>query len=230
MSPTQRAAISLVLASALSACVRTVPSALPTADAAYRLIGSGPQSVAPDYLIEAGDKLRVSVYQEPDLSADPALVDASGNVSLPLVGSLRAAGLTTTQLEGNVRRVLGERFLRNPQVTVAVTEAVQRTASVEGEVKQPGIYPVAPNDTLLTMLAQARSPTLTAKLNEVLVFRNVDGQRMGARFDIAMIRAGKAPDPRILPNDVIVVSYSRVLGAYRDILQTTPLFNVFTRF
>ncbi|MEO0031025.1 MAG: hypothetical protein RIS94_783 [Pseudomonadota bacterium] len=221
----------MVLAAGLSGCIRTVASSLPRHAAAYQVLDKAAQSnFRTDYPLAAGDKVRVNVFQEPDLSADQLLVDPGGNVSLPLLGTVHAAGLSPRQLEAQIQTALGARYLRNPQVSVTLSEAVAQMVSVEGEVKQPGVYPITPGSTLLSAIAQAKSPTLTAKLDEVLIFRTVQGERMGARFDIAMIRAGKADDPVLLPNDVVVVGYSRVLGAYRDLLQTVPLLSVFRRY
>ena len=76
-------------------------------------------------------------------------------------------------------------------------------------------------------MALAKSPAPDAKLNEVLIFRTVDGERMGGRFDVVAIRAGRMPDPLILPNDVVVVGFSSVRGLYRDILQAAPILGAF---
>ena len=102
--------------------------------------------------------------------------------------------------------------------------------AVEGQVKAPGVFPVGPNETLLTSLARAGSPGQTAKLDEVVVFRTVNGQRMGAVFDLQQIRTGAAADPQILDGDTIVVGYSAVKGAFRDFLAASPLLNLFTVF
>ncbi len=62
-------------------------------------------------------------------------------------------------------------------------------------------------------MALAHSPKRTAKLDQVLIFRTVNGERMGARFDLTDIRSGTAPDPQILPGDVVVVGFSAASGA-----------------
>jgi len=115
-------------------------------------------------------------------------------------------------------------------VVVAVVSPREQTIAVEGEVKLPGVYKVTPSDTLLSAIARAQSPTNVAQLNEIIVFRFINGQRMGARFDLRDIRAGRAPDPQVLAGDVIVVGFSSLKGVYRDILQAAPLLNVFTQF
>ena len=63
-----------------------------------------------------------------------------------------------------------------------------------------------------------------------MVFRTVNGQRMGAVFDLQQIRTGAAPDPQILDGDTIVVGYSAVKGAFRDFLAASALLNLFTVF
>ena len=231
MSVIRNAALGLLLTTTLSGCIRTFPSALPTNAAGYKAIARPASSVyAAQYPLQAGDKVRISVFQEPDLSADLLLIDPAGNLNLPLVGEVHAAGLTSAALTQQIATTLGRSYLRNPQVSVSVIEAVDRTVSIEGEVKQPGVYAITPQTTLLSALSMARSPTNIAKLDEVVIFRTVDGQRMGGRFDVALIRAGRAEDPQVLPNDIIMVGYSRVQGGYRDLLSAAPLIGVMTRY
>jgi len=113
---------------------------------------------------------------------------------------------------------------------VLVATPVPATIAVEGEVTRPGVYEIAPGASLLTAMALAQSPTDTAKLNEVLVFRTIAGQRTGARFDLAEIRAGRVPDPQLKPGDMVVVGFSQLRGVYQDVLKASPLFNIFTQF
>ena len=89
-------------------------------------------------------------------------------------------------------------------------------------MKDAGVYEIQPGYTLLSALALAGSPTLEAKLDEVLVFRTVDGQRMGGRFDLTEVRAGRMADPQLIAGDVIVVGYSRSQGLYQDLLRVAP--------
>jgi protein involved in polysaccharide export with SLBB domain len=81
-------------------------------------------------------------------------------------------------------------------VTVNVTTMGERLVSVEGQVTKAGAYPVAPDTTLLSAISMAQSPTRIAKLDDTVIFRTVDGQRMAARFDLKRIRAGLDPIPR----------------------------------
>ena len=214
----------------LAACQPQLKSNLPMGQAAYDVLE--PPGIPHDgaYRLRAGDVINVSVFQEPDLSQEEVAIDAAGYLYLPLIGEIRADGFTQAELSQTIEQAYGRDFLRSPRVAVVVKQALSSTISVEGEVEQPGVYPIQADATLISAVALARSPTQTAKLDEVLIFRIVDGQRMGARFDLTAVRAGNAPNPRIYPGDIVVIGYSRVRGLYRDILDTAPLFNAFTRF
>ena len=120
--------------------------------------------------------------------------------------------------------------MRDPHVNVVLEKAAPRVVSVEGQVLHAGVYEVQQGYTLLSALALAGSPSDTAKLDEVLIFRQKDGQRLGGRFNITDIRAGRANDPLILPGDVIVVGYTQVRGAFLDFLKLAPVFGAFSRY
>lgn len=216
---------------ALAGCQKTVTTHLPRGAAAYETLAVSPDVTYPRaHVLGPGDRIDVTVFREPDFSSSNLLIDTAGNVYLPMIGQLTAAGMTQAEMAAIVSERLGASYIRDPNVTVSVREAALQAVSVEGEVKQPGVYQIQPGYTLLTAISLARSPTSTAKLDEILVFREIDGQRMGARFDLAEIRAGRVPDPQVLPGDVIVVGYSQVRAVYQDILKAAPLFNIFTQF
>ena len=216
----------------LAACGGPRPTSLPHGQAAYEVVPPPPEVAAAPVLrqLQAGDAITVQVYREPDLGVDKAVLDELGNVQMPLIGQVEASGRTPTELARQIEQRLGQRYLRNPRVTVAVTNAIPRSVTVEGQVGAPGVFALGRNDTLLTSLARAGSPTQLARLNEVMVFRTVNGQRMGAVFDVRQIRVGGAPDPQIVDGDVIVVGYDALRGAFRDFLSVTPLLTLFTVF
>ncbi len=216
----------------LAGCQRSLQSeGLPTGQAAYDIAPPADTSgKLQAYRIGPGDTISVSVFQEPDLSNDKVQVDDVGRIQLPLAGDILAAGLTAPELSAVVAERLGRDYIRRPQVVVSVVSTREQTVAVEGQVKLPGVYKVGPSDTLLSAIARAQSPTNVARLDEVIVFRTVNGRRLGARFDLNQIRAGQAADPQILGGDVVVVGYSSLKGVYRDILQAAPLLNVFTQF
>ena len=102
--------------------------------------------------------------------------------------------------------------------------------TVEGNVVEPGVFEIPGSSTLLQAIARARSPTRVAQLDEVMIFRQINGKRVGARFDLTEIRTGRAPDPEILGGDVVVVGFDSLKGAFRDFLTTAPFFNIFQTF
>ena len=223
----RRCCAAAVCAVALAGCQPSLNSELPRGPAAYEVIRD-PAEVTPSaYMLRPGDKLSVNIFQEEDLSVRELQVDEAGMITLPLVGDLQASGQSPGQLSRAIELAYGRNYLRNPQASVVLLESIKRTVSVEGQVREPGVYEIQPGYTLLSALALAKSPAPDAKLNEVLIFRTVDGERMGGRFDVVAIRAGRMPDPLILPNDVVVVGFSSVRGLYRDILQAAPILGAF---
>lgn len=211
----------------LAGCTSTTHNPnLPKGDAAYQMV---PATIpAPSvYTIVPHDILQVRVFGEPDLSVEKALVDEAGFIQLPMAGQIKVGGLSAADATRQVSDILGRKYLRDPQVAVSVDVAAPRYVSVEGEVKMPGVYELTSNTTLLGALARAQSPSVTAKLDEIVIFRTIDGKRMAARFNLKDIRTGVSPDPIIMDGDVVMVGYSRIRGLWQDFLKMAPIFNVF---
>ena len=215
---------------ALSGCAAPTYN-MPYGEAAYQRFPAASTAGPPaEYKIGAFDKINVAVYREPDLSATDVPVDAAGEINLPLIGNVHIEGSTAEQASAYIAKRFNEKYLRDAQVTVTVTDAVSKRVVVEGEVNQPGVYPIQGRMTLLEALAQARGTTKTSANKEVVVFRVVDGQRLGGRFNLNDIREGKADDPELKGNDTVVVGYSAVKGAWSDFLKSAPLLGIMTRF
>jgi polysaccharide export outer membrane protein len=175
------------------------------------------------YTIGPLDTIAVTVFQEPDLTVRDLPVDAGGKIVLPLIGSVQAAGFTATQLARNIEKALAKGLLVNPQVSVVVQNAISQKVTVQGSVMEPGIYQLQGPTTLMDALAMAKGPTRVASLGEVAVFREVDGKRVGALFNVKKISKGEQADPEILGSDTVVVGSSGVKAAWRDILTASPL-------
>ncbi len=222
----------LLTASLLAACggskmdVSAMTAAQPV-DMRTAQISTAPQT---EYNIGVGDKLSVRVFQVPDLSFDALTVDTSGNIQMPLIGAVRAAGLNSGQLSADIATRLSAQYLRNPQVTVTVTEAASQKITVDGAVTKPGVYEMRGATSLLQAVAMAEGPTRVADLTKVAVFRTIDGQRSVALFDLAAIRQGRADDPSVLGDDVIVVDTSRLNSAMREIVGAIPALSIFRPF
>lgn len=184
-----------------------------------------------DYRIGPFDKLNINVYQMKDLTLSDVQVDAAGRITLPLIGSIEAAGKTAPELSDEIAGMLRGRYLQQPQVTVWVTDAASQKVTVDGAVVQPGVYTLSGPTTLIQAVAMAKGPDLKyANLRRVVVFRTINGQRAAAVFDLKLIRQGKAEDPAILGNDVIVVDGSQTKGAWREIIGALPVLGVFRYF
>ena len=224
------ATLSMILVALLTAgCASSGDvSALPAGERAYE-IAPPPDPNAPraSYVIVPNDVLNLQVFQEPDLSNEELQVDNVGNIQMPLIGEIQAAGRSATELAEDIATRLGARYIVNPQVVVSVAKQADRFVTVDGQVKKPGVYEITRDDTLLSAIARAESTTREAKMDEVVIFRTIDGQRMAARFNLNAVRTGRAPDPQIQGGDAVVVGFSSLKGAWRDILQASPLFNAF---
>lgn len=174
------------------------------------------------YRIGPFDELSVNVFGVPDLSMT-VQADASGRISLPLIGVIEAAGKTPEELAQEIERRLDGRYLSNPQVTVNLEETVSQVVTVDGQVAQPGLYPVIGRMTLMKAIAIAKGTTEFAKLKDVVVFRTVGEQEMAALYNLNAIRRGLYPDPEIYAHDVIVVGDSPARRLFKDVLQASPL-------
>lgn len=183
-----------------------------------------------EYRIGVGDKINVRVFQVPDLSFDELVIDTSGNVQLPLIGSVRGEGRTPGEMSADIGERLSAQYLRNPQVTVTVAEAANQKITVDGAVTKPGVYEMRGSTSLLQAVAMAEGPTRVADLSKVAVFRTIDGRRSVALFDLSEIRQGRTSDPQVLGDDVIVVDTSRLNSALREVIGALPGLAAFAYF
>jgi polysaccharide export outer membrane protein len=222
----------ILTASLLSACGgsrmdMTAMTAAQPVDLQITSLSTAPQA---EYTIGVGDKLSVRVFQVPDLSFDQLVVDTSGDIQLPLIGAVRATGQTAGQLSTQIAERLSAQYLRNPQVTVTVTEAASQKITVDGAVTKPGVYEMRGSTSLLQAVAMAEGPSAVADLTKVAVFRTIGGQRSVALFDLQAIRQGRAEDPAVLGDDVIVVDTSRMNATMRGIISAVPALAIFRPF
>lgn len=172
-------------------------------------------------------ELRVEVFGVPDMQRD-IMADGEGNFAFPLVGTIAAAGKTPDDISEEIRRKLVGRYIRDPQVTVnfkssANPLAVQSLAvTVDGQVNRAGAYPVVGRVTLMRAVALAGGTNEFAKLDDVVVFRDVGAQKYVGIYNLEAIRRGNYPDPEIFPNDVVVVGDTPARRRFKDILQIVP--------
>lgn len=221
---------SLICVALLSGCASGAKD-LPAGELAYTAI----QTVAPpgadqNYLLGPGDKISVNVYGQNDMSLDGVIISPEGLINMPLVGPVEAQGVTIATLARNIEGTLRPAYLRNPRVTANVLEYASKQVAVSGQVTNPGLIIIFGNSDLSTVLAKAGGPAQLAKLDEIIVVRERDGQRMAARFDYRAISQGSMPDPVIYGGDKVFVGYNSLKGVYQDALRALPLIAIFQRF
>jgi polysaccharide export outer membrane protein len=140
------------------------------------------------YRLGPGDRLRIMVFGQEGLS-NTYMVDAAGNVALPLIGAVRASGQTDRELSAAIAARLRNGFIRDPQVAVELE--AYRPFYILGEVTAPGQYPYVPNMTMETAVAIAGGFTPRASHQRVLLTRPINGQPMRFAGPFAMpVRPG----------------------------------------
>ncbi len=158
---------------------------------------SGSQMVADaegPYLLDTGDRLRVFVYGQPNLSR-AYTVDHDGRITVPLIGNVDARGRTTRELQETIRHRLGAEYVRDPQVTVDVLQ--NRPFFIYGEVKTGGQYPYVSGMTIETAIAIAGGFSERASSRSFRITRRING----------FVDQIEAPgDYPVLPGDVVYVN------------------------
>lgn len=208
----------------LGACVSSEDwKGLPAGQAAYEAIpATNPIETRPEYRISPQDKLTITVFREPDMSVEEAPVETGGSLVLPLIGRIRAAGLTTSQFANAIQSQLAARYLVDPRVSVIIAESRAQSVTVDGAVDTPGVYGLQGDTSLLQAIALARGATRTATFDKVAIFRTIDGRRFGALFNMTDIRAGNAADPVLQSGDYVVVGTSGIKAMGYDLLGLAP--------
>ncbi|WP_336545497.1 polysaccharide biosynthesis/export family protein [Sphingomonas kyungheensis] len=173
-------------------------------------------------LIGPLDTIEVDVFNVAELSRE-IQVDASGRISMPLIGTIDARGKTADELARAVEAALRGRYVRNPEVTINIKNSVSQVVTIDGQVVEPGLYPVTNQMTLLRAVASAKGMTEFARQEDVVILRTVNGRKMAGLYNIAAIRGGAYDDPPIYANDVIVVGDSPQRRLFRDFVSVAPL-------
>jgi len=196
--------------------VHSLPKGSRVRFAAVALVASAavPSKVVPaageldEYRLGPQDLIEISVFQVQELTRS-VRVNAQGMITLPLLGQVRAGGLTANELEAVLTTKLSENLLQDPQVSVFVKEFVSQRVVIDGNVVKIGAYPLQGKTTLLQAIAMAGGLDPLADPSTVHVFRDKpSGQREVLTFDLVAIRDGQAADPLIKGNDTITVEKS----------------------
>ena len=182
-------------------------------------LSANAQAANPEYRIGSGDTLRVTVFQNPDLTLETRVTEA-GIISYPLLGNVRVGGLSVTQAEQAIAEGLRRgNFVKQPQVSIAILQVRGNQANVLGKVSRPGRYPIEVADMRLTdMLAVAGGVAPTG--GEIVV---VTGTRGGKAFrseiDLPSVFApgSRAQDVIIQNGDAIWVDRAPMVFIYGEV-------------
>ncbi|MCC7106598.1 MAG: polysaccharide biosynthesis/export family protein, partial [Chloroflexi bacterium] len=157
-----------------------------------------------EYYLGAGDKLRIEVYKDAQLSQS-AQIRPDGKITMPLIGDLVASGKTPEDLRDVIATALRE-YMTDPVVTVIVVETTVATAYVVGEVRQPGAVPLQQRVTVLQALALAGGLTEFAKNNDIRVLRTTDAgvEAIGFNYRDA-VRGSASAQMYLQSGDTVVV-------------------------
>ncbi len=160
-----------------------------------------------EYRIGPMDVIEVEVFQAKELSR-AARVNSEGFVSLPLIGPVKVSALTTREAELQIEKILKEKYLQDPHVTVYIKEYESQKITVEGWVKNPGVFPLKGKTTFLQAIANAKGMERLADFNEIAIFRTENGKTTGYKLSYTKVRAGEQIDPVLKSGDIIVVNRS----------------------
>jgi polysaccharide export outer membrane protein len=190
-----------------------VASAQDHAPATFGSVGFGSGAAGP---IGAGDLVEMSVFDTPELSGK-LRVSNTGDVILPLVGTLHLQGLTAGEAQTLIRqKLIDGGFLKDPQVTVFISEYATQGVSVVGEVHKPGIYPAFGTHHLLDYLSLAEGLTPLAGTAIVITHSGHPGQPQPVKMTTG---AATQPEnnPEILPGDTIFVARTGLVYVVGDV-------------
>ena len=226
----------LVLAVACSALVGALQAsaaepgellAMPATPAA----GSGVVTLSTnDYRIGPSDQLEIDVFQIEELSGVER-VNSRGYIKMPLIGSVKVAGLTQGEAENLITGLYSEEYLEDPQVNIDIIEYASQQVTVMGAVKRPGVFALKGRTTLLQALAMAKGLDGLPDKEGIIIFRaNTEGKVVGYVVDLAQIENGQQGDPEVIGSDKIVVPVAGVASGIKGITDTLRGFVGFQRY
>jgi polysaccharide biosynthesis/export protein len=161
------------------------------------------------YSLQPGDKIAVSVWQDPTLNRD-VVVAPDGMISFPLVGHIRAAGMTVPALEKELSKRLRKNYQTEPQVTVTLSEVKEGAGSqvfITGEVNRPGPYSIQPGTSVMQAIVLAGGLGKFAAKSRIQIHRKVAGSEQVLLFNYSDFESGNnlGGDIPLQAGDVIVV-------------------------
>jgi polysaccharide export outer membrane protein len=176
----------------------------------FPLAAPGGLPSAPDYRIGPDDELSIVVLQAHELNTT-ARVSDQGAISLPLIGKVIASGRTTTELEAVIEEQYAQKYIKNPEVTVQVTDVRSRAVTVVGAVRRPGVVQVRGSTTLLEVISLTGG--LTEEAGDSIVVFNRAGTAAPRGVDLKALMEARDPGVNIAihPGDVVNVRGAHIV-------------------
>jgi polysaccharide export outer membrane protein len=177
------------------------------------------QPAAAEYRLGAGDVVRITVYQNPDLTLEGRISEA-GTLSYPLLGAVRLGGLTVPDAERRIADGLRQgNFVRQPQVSVLVTQVRGNQASVLGQVNRPGRFPIEAADLRLSDLLAMAGGVATTGADVITVVGTRDGRPFRREIDVVNMFRGpnRQEDLLVLNGDVVYVERAPMIYIYGEV-------------
>ena len=171
-------------------------------------------------LVRPLDVLDISVFGVEELSREEVRVGLEGYFDYPLIGAVQANGRSLAEIGHEMEVRFADSYVRNPDIQVNFVSREGQVFTIGGEVRMPGQYPIVQPTSLLEAIALGQGRSDYAQLQEVMIFREVDGQRFIGIYDVSAIQRGNYADPQIYAHDVIVVGES---PSTRQLAKLTPL-------
>jgi polysaccharide biosynthesis/export protein len=166
---------------------------------------AAPVTLPAEYTIGTDDVLSIVFWRDKDLSSD-VTVRPDGNISIPLINEIRAAGLTPTQLRDRITEE-AKRYIEDPTVTVVVKVINSRKVFITGEVKKPGPYVLTVPTTVLQLISLAGGLDDYAKSDKITIVRSEDGKPVSYRFNYKEVLDQKklTQNIELKPGDTVIV-------------------------
>lgn len=198
--------------SAFSGCASTAP---PPREAGPETMQASTPVQPAEYFLGVGDSLDITVYRNDDLKTSTK-INPTGRIMFPLIGEVQAAGKTITALREDLRERFSK-YLVDPQVSISVTAIQSQKVIVLGEVRTPGVYSLDSELTVMDAVARAGGWTNDAKMDTVLLLRNVSGKVETRPVDMAAgMKNGNFSENGLLQkNDVIYVPTKKIANVAR---------------
>jgi|Deesub1362B_J571_1020462.scaffolds.fasta_scaffold00006_160 polysaccharide export outer membrane protein len=179
------------------------------------LFGFNQEKVSLEYKIGPKDLLEISVFGLDELNTT-VRVSEEGKITLPLLGEVQVQGLTKTQVERKLAKLLEERYLQNPQVTVFIKEYQSKRVSVLGAVRNPGPYELLGRQTILQIISEAGGMTEDAGETIIIIRQLADGSSTTLRIPVEdlVVKGDASLNIVLRPGDIVNIPIDKIVHVY----------------